>query len=105
MRGNAANPDTPILKGHKKAQSRKGVLAQAMQGSALQALGTVISNVLALCSQSSSSACLLLCTKAESCNTARVVYLLLTDSPINSLAFPADYDPGLRGITVHFHET
>lgn len=96
VRGSAAHPDTAILKGHKKAKSRKGVLAQVMQGNALQAPSTVISNVVALCSQSSSSAHLLLCAEAASCSAARVVCLMLTDRHINNLAFPANGDPGLK---------
>lgn len=72
------------------------MLAQAVQGSALQALGIVISDVLALCSQSSCSVPLPLRAEAASCGTARVVYLMLTDRHINSLAFPANGDPGLK---------
>lgn len=75
---------------------KQGMLAQAMQGGALQALGTVISNVLALCSQSCCSVLLLLHAEAASCGAARVVCLMLTDRHINSLAFPANGDPGLK---------
>lgn len=89
-------PRHTVLKRHKKVQSRKGVLAQAVQRSAVQALGIVISDVLALCSQSSCPVPLLLRAEAASCGAARVVYLMLTDIHINSLAFPANGDPGLK---------
>lgn len=39
---------------------------------------------------------LLLRAEAASCGAARVVYLMLTDHHINSLAFPANGDPGLK---------